>query len=124
MRHSVIIIFLSLVVISSAAQSKRKKSKEDAPVAEQPSSLEPYYPKKTYGPKPEKKKKKQKTTYDYDARERFDERMNEVNKQARRIEKESEKPQNSDPMYFGHKRPPKKRPVNKMKYCKVCGIRH
>ena len=27
-------------------------------------------------------------------------------------------------MYFGHKRPPKKRPANKMKFCKECGIRH
>ena len=86
-----LIIFLSLVVISSAAQSKRKKGKEDAQVAEQPSSLAPYYPKKNYEPKPAKKKKKQKTTYDYDARERFYERMDEVSKQARKIEKESEK---------------------------------
>jgi hypothetical protein len=50
--------------------------------------------------------------------------MEEVARQRRKNEKLMAKPQYSDPMYFGHKRPPKKRPPEKMKYCKVCGIRH
>lgn len=33
-------------------------------------------------------------------------------------------PRYTDPLYFGHKKPPKKRPVGKQKYCKECGIRH
>jgi hypothetical protein len=45
-------------------------------------------------------------------------------KEKRKAEKIMEKPQYSNPMYFGHKRPPKKRAPNKMKYCKECGIRH
>jgi hypothetical protein len=46
---------------------------------------------------------------------------------AKRREKEAklaEKPQYSDPTYFGHKKKPKKRPVGKRKLCKECGIVH
>lgn len=46
---------------------------------------------------------------------------------AKRREKEAklaEKPQYSDPSYFGHKKKPKKRPVGKRKLCKECGIVH
>ena len=35
-----------------------------------------------------------------------------------------QKPQYSDPSYFGHKRKPKKRPPGKRKYCNECGIVH
>jgi len=48
-------------------------------------------------------------------------------KSARQLRKEAKmksKPQYTDPMYFGHKKPPKKRPRGKQKYCKVCGIWH
>lgn len=37
---------------------------------------------------------------------------------------EMKQPQYADKMYFGHKRLPKKRPVHKRKFCKVCGIVH
>ncbi len=46
---------------------------------------------------------------------------------AKRREKEAkmaEKPQYSDPSYFGHKKKPKKRAVGKRKHCKECGIVH
>ncbi len=36
----------------------------------------------------------------------------------------SYKPQYNNPMYFGHKRPPKKNPVGKRKYCKECLMWH
>ncbi|MCS6969161.1 MAG: hypothetical protein RMJ44_10430 [Cytophagales bacterium] len=45
-------------------------------------------------------------------------------KERRKIAEEMKKPQYSNKMYFGHKRPPKKRPVHKRKFCKVCGIVH
>lgn len=45
-------------------------------------------------------------------------------RQLRREERMKKKPQYSDPMYFGHKKPPKKRPPGKQKFCKVCGMRH
>jgi hypothetical protein len=109
-----------MIATSSIAQSKRKKTKKQETTEGQSSSLAPYYPEKDQEPK--KKKTSGKVTYD--ARDKFYERVAAAEKANRKNEKEMEKPQNSDPMYFGHKRPPKKRPVNKMKYCKVCGIRH
>lgn len=45
-------------------------------------------------------------------------------KERRRIAEEMKKPQYSNKMYFGHKRPPKKRPLHKRKFCKECGIVH
>ncbi len=117
-------LFTIILIMSLAtcfAQSKKKKAeKVEATSTGQPSSLEPYYPKKDYEPK--KKKSSAKVTYN--ATEKFYDRREELGKQERRNEKELEKPENSNPLYFGHKRPPKKRPVHKMKYCKVCGIRH
>ncbi len=114
-------ILLVMVVSVSFAQSEKKKAKKSEPSSSgQSSSLAPYYPKKEYEPK--KKKSSGKVTYD--ATEKFYDRREELAKQERKNEKELEKPENSHPLFFGHKRPPKKRPVHKMKYCKVCGIRH
>jgi hypothetical protein len=45
-------------------------------------------------------------------------------KERQKMAEEMKKPQYSDKMYFGHKRPPKKRPVHKRKFCKECGIVH
>jgi len=42
----------------------------------------------------------------------------------RREEAMKNDPRFTDHLYFGHKKPPKKRPVGKQKYCKECGIRH
>ena len=35
-----------------------------------------------------------------------------------------EKPRYANPLYFGHRRPPKKRPLGKQKFCKTCRIKH
>jgi hypothetical protein len=123
MLRSLFTIILVLAVAVSFAQSKKKKKakKAEATSTGQASSLAPYYPQKNYEPS---RKKKSSGKVTYDATEKFYDRREEIAKQERKLEKEMEKPQNSDPLYFGHKRPPKKRPPNKMKYCKVCGIRH
>jgi len=93
-----------------------------APNQQAPTSLKPNLPTKVYAPKTSKKKKTKGPTYD--AREKFYDRMEEVNKQRRKSEKAKVTPQYSDFQYFGHRKPPKKRPPEKMKYCKICGIRH
>lgn len=114
-------IIIIMVATSVLAQSKRKKAKKEETTSGQPSSLAPYYPQKNYEPS---KKKKSSGKVTYKAEQEFYDRKAELGKQTRKNEKELEKPENSDPLYFGHKRPPKKRPVHRMKYCKVCGIRH
>jgi hypothetical protein len=58
------------------------------------------------------------------ARYEFYERIEQAAKDKQRILKKLAKPQYSDPRYFGHKRIPKRRPANKMRYCGECGIRH
>lgn len=123
-----IVIFFSLFFLLSAsagyAQSKQKakKNKSKSTGTQRSTSLEPYYPQKDYAPKASRGKSQSFVVYD--AEKRYYERLEEIAKQKRKIEKEMMKPQYSDPTYFGHKRPPKKRKPGKMKYCKECGLRH
>lgn len=107
---------LSLFCIGSVWVFGQEKS------TDQPTSMEPVFPQKDYSPKAKKKSGNSKTTYD--ARDNFYKRMEAQQKQNIKNEKDGSKSQYADPQYFGHKRTPRKRPVNKMKFCKVCGIRH
>lgn len=54
----------------------------------------------------------------------FEARMRKVSKEKKKEAKMAEKPQYSNPSYFGHKRKPKIRPVGKRKFCKECHIVH
>jgi hypothetical protein len=66
------------------------------------------------------KKAKVKHTAQYE----FYARIEQVAKDKQRMLKKMAAPQYANPLYFGHKRPPKRNPLHKMKYCKECGIRH
>jgi hypothetical protein len=112
MRGLVSTVIFMLAASVAYAQNNQSKS----------NSLNPSLPTKVYAPKVSKKKKAKGATYD--ARERFYDRMEEVNKNRRKSEKAKLTPQYSDFQYFGHKKPPRKRAPEKMKYCKICGIRH
>ncbi len=125
--HKLVLLCAFMVMAGGIFAQGRKTKEKPAPTSpEAPTALRPFLPEKDYAPeKQEKKSRREKEQpITYNARERFYERMEEVAKQRRKNEKLMAKPQYSDPMYFGHKRPPKKRPPEKMKYCKVCGIRH
>lgn len=54
----------------------------------------------------------------------YEERMEANAKKYKKMAKEMEKPQYSDPSYFGHKKKPKKHRPGKKKLCKECGMRH
>ena len=54
----------------------------------------------------------------------YEDRMKQVAKDIKKSMRLLKKPQYSDKSYFGHKRPPKKRPLSRRKLCKVCGIVH
>lgn len=45
-----------------------------------------------------------------------------IQKRAKEEQKAANNPQYSNPLYFGHKKPPKKRKVGKKKFCKECGL--
>lgn len=117
------IIFLCLFAAESQAQFwKGKKKTQEQPAVQEPTSLNPSSSRsKELAPKVSRKASRGPT---YGLEQEYYERMEALAKERRKNEKMMEKPQYSDPMYFGHKRPPKKHKPSKMKFCKVCGIRH
>ena len=56
--------------------------------------------------------------------EEYEKRMQANVKKNAKMAKEMQKPQYSDPTYFGHKKKPKKRPAGKKKFCKECQMYH
>jgi len=66
------------------------------------------------------KKAKVKNTAQYE----YYARVEHIAKEKQKTLKKMAAPQYSNPLYFGHKRPPRRNPIHKMKYCKECGIRH
>ena len=98
-----------------------------------PSSLEPSVEKKfqmpskmngSIGSKKVSKKGLVQRGSHIETEEEYVARMKRTVKMIRKYEKLMEKPQFSNPLYFGHKRPPKKHKPGKMRFCKECGIRH
>ncbi len=113
-------VFLSAVVIlvswsSASAQSTRE--------VETRSEYSSYSAKSSKKSKKSKKSDLKLKTY-AETQAEFQKRMKLVAKEHRKRDKEMKKPQYSDPTYFGHKKPPKIRPVGKRKMCKECGIVH
>ncbi|MCE2934786.1 MAG: hypothetical protein ACK5V5_13570 [Cyclobacteriaceae bacterium] len=51
-------------------------------------------------------------------------RVEEAARQKQRMLRKMDRPQFSDPSYFGHRRAPKKHPPHKKRFCRECGIRH
>ncbi|MBL7859091.1 MAG: hypothetical protein JNM57_15470 [Cyclobacteriaceae bacterium] len=123
MRLLFILICVLLTNATFAQSGKKKKSSAPTKEASQPTSLNPQAEqKKNYEPKKSRKSQRGETTYN--AEKQYYDRMAGLEKTRRKNERMLDDPQYSDPTYFGHKRPPKRRPPNKMKFCKVCGIRH
>ncbi len=124
MRILLVCVF-TLVAIASFAQQSRKERKAARKELEnnQPTSLDP----ETNMPIPEIREPKKKTKSNgptYNSQKEFEQRMQARAKTNRRNEKLLMTPQYSNPLYFGHKRAPKKHSYKKMKFCKECGIRH
>jgi hypothetical protein len=128
MRPSFLVILLLLVSGASFAQltRKEKKAARRNEAVDQPTTLDPANSQPDYSSKHAKqtKAKKKGTGPTYNSQKEFENRMDARAKTYRKNEKNVSTPQYVDPMYFGHKKPPKKRPAHKMKLCKVCGIRH
>jgi hypothetical protein len=122
----IILICLTLIVgVGYGQSSKNKKKKRPTTLERSASSLEPYTPYSERATMRKKSsKKKDSNGPSFDSQQEFYARMAEVQKKREKTEKLMDKPQYTDPMYFGHKRPPKKRTRGKMKLCKECGIRH
>jgi hypothetical protein len=60
----------------------------------------------------------------HSAEYQFYDRVQQAAKSKKRALRKLNKPQYTNPLYFGHKNPPKKREPHKMRFCNECGIRH
>src|SRR3954462_3429263 len=115
------LFFCTAIVVAAAAQSTPAETKDKG----FPTTLQPVNPVKYYGPK--KSKKKKKSTVTYDAQNEYYDRVETTWRQREKRERTLDRGEATDymkPPYFGHKKPPKVRPLEKRKYCKICGIRH
>lgn len=122
--HVGLIIFIAFLSGDAYAQFWKKKRKAEIHnEATQPTSLNPAQQKKEYAARAASAQKPEKGPT-YGLEQAYYERMEKVAKERKKAERLMDKPQYSDPLYFGHKRPPKKRKPSKMKFCKECGIRH
>jgi hypothetical protein len=119
----IIAISFVLIVSGSFAQSKKQRRAEAAQQGE-PNSLDPAPQEERRELPKHVRKKTESKGPTYNSEREYYERVEAFAKTRRRNEKMMMTPQYSNPTYFGHKRPPKKRPPHKMKFCKECGIRH
>jgi len=131
MNKKCFVLIVALVFLASCQKQPISQSQlEDN--QQNPSSLNPEA-RQNYGQRPQAQqetwffglfKKKKKPNWGDQLIVEYEERMKQNVKEKRKKAKEMEKPQYSDWTYFGHKRKPKKRAPDKMKYCDECGIRH
>ena len=89
-----------------------------------PTSLTPSQPAKAHSAHRIKSTKFKKPKVQHTARYEFYERIEKAAKEKQKLLRKLAKPQYSNPRHFGHTCLPKKRPYWRMRYCKVCGIRH
>ncbi|WP_162555585.1 hypothetical protein [Reichenbachiella versicolor] len=101
-----------LLADEAAAQTSR-----DSEVKEKSSSSRKVFKSRKVG------SKKYTINYEQGLKE-YEALMKQNKKKYAKMSKDMEKPQYSDPLYFGHKKKPKKRPLSKRKFCDECGIVH
>ncbi len=109
----ILFIFCLLIFTDVLAQTTRDSDTKK----EAPSNIETV----------KKKKKANKNGYKYkmdNAIKEYEELQKTNAKKKSKMQKDMQKPQYSDPTYFGHKKKPKKRSLKKRKMCKECGIVH
>ncbi len=123
--HKVVYLFLLFLSLSVMAQAQTKNKS-------QTTKGDIYNYRSEYNAKTSKKdqrkaKKAYKNSYarQFDVKiEEYEDRMQANAKKYKKLAQEAEKPQYSDPTYFGHKNKPKKRKPGKKKFCKECQIVH
>lgn len=111
------VLLLSVgVAVLAGTEARAQSARENNARGGAPSAV---YPKGA-DKKPSRREKKMRVGYANGRNPFVEARLREREKQAQ----EMQKPQYADKSYFGHKRPPKKRPVHKRKLCNECGIVH
>lgn len=126
MKYFLIIFFSCVLATGGIAQSKtNKKPNKDTPSSRSGSSSEISPENSIFmDSKISAVKRKSDVKTMDDLKQEARERMVANARKHEKMAKEVEKPQYSDPSYFGHKNPPKKRKPGKKKFCKECRLRH
>jgi hypothetical protein len=122
----VIITALSGILLGGCASSKKPAlSHGDSSYSQQgPSSRTPGESAARVAGSSKKSSRRISGKTHSDLVEEYKNRMEANAKRYKKEAKMAEKPQYSDPSYFGHKKKPKKRSLKKRKLCKECGIVH
>lgn len=115
--HTRILIIAGLLIFIGNCDLKAQSSRDPGTVI-----LPQRQPQSTS--KKKKSKKKVITKQLDDAVEDYGKLMKKNARKYAKMQRDMKKPQYADPTYFGHKKPPKKRPIGKRKMCKECGIVH
>ena len=120
---AIILLFAgNLKAQTATSLSPAKKISEPLLHEVEPGSLTKKHKKGVFAPN--RQVAYRKPNYKHSARYEFWERIEQSAKQKQKLIKVLSKAQYSDARYFGHKRIPKRRAPNKMRYCNECGIRH
>jgi hypothetical protein len=121
MQKSSLLFIVSLLAICSPLLTIAQTTLGDQGLPEEKLSV-----KTTRAHKPTKERsvRPKKVNVKHTPRYEFYARVEQAAKDRQRMLKKMADPQYSNPLYFGHKRPPKKHEAHKMRYCKECGIRH
>ena len=118
LRYFYFIAFLLLSWSAAAQVNTRGDRQENLPAVAPKKAKKVHIHPKQKKPFYKKPKVKHTAVYEYYAR------VEKAAKEKQKMLKELSKPQYANPLYYGHKRMPKKNPPHKMRYCKECGIRH
>lgn len=122
--------FLFIFAILLLASPAFSQSKQERSIEGRSNSFEPYASKEEsaqlrQAQKRSKKSFKAKYNKNLDRKiKEYEKRMEANAREDRKLDRAMQKPQYSDPSYFGHKRKPKKRPVGKRKLCQECHVVH
>lgn len=126
-KFGVLLLFICLSQLAWSQQKKQQKQKKEDKAFEFFTPPRDYKEEKSKSKKEKKEKRLTLRLFNKRMEKKkvdFWDRMEANAKEKKKIAKKMEKPQYSDPMYFGHKKKPKKRPIGKRKFCKECGIVH
>ncbi len=120
MRITGIILFLFLCIVQVKAQDTRGNDQMAPQMPMYQATKKQSFFKRLFGNKGFQSRQ----FLPYEEQEAFEKRMKAVARQKKKEARLASKPQAANVEYFGHKKPPKKRPVGKKKFCKECGIKH
>jgi hypothetical protein len=121
MQKSRLVFLICLLAICSPLLSSAQTTLGDQSLPEEKVHVQN---KRAHRPTKERSVRPKKINVKHTPRYEFYARVEQVAKEKQRMLRKMDEPQYTNPLYFGHKRPPKRHEAHKMRYCKECGIRH